>query len=105
MWNEPRLGWGVGRRRVRRLMRKIGLLPIDQAPGTSEPHPAHKTYPYLLGNFVIGRPNHVWRADATDIPLWRSQELDSSTRPVSVHRRRRGASRVVLSHPVGEAGS
>ena len=104
MWNEPRLGWGSDAG-VRRLMRKIGLLPIDQAPGTSEPHPAHKTYPYLLGNFVIERPNPGSRADATDIPFWRSQELDSSARPVSVHRRRRGASRVVLSHPVGEAGS
>jgi putative transposase len=38
-----RLGWAVGRKRIRRLMRKIGLSPIYQAPRTSAPHPAHKT--------------------------------------------------------------
>ena len=66
-----RLGRAVGRRRVRRLMRKIGLSPIDQAPRTSEPHPAHKTYPYLLRKLVIERPNHVWCADLTYIPMRR----------------------------------
>src|SRR6202034_1264565 len=66
-----RLGWAVGRRRVRRLMRKIGLSPIDQAPRTSEPHPAHKTYPYLLRKLVIERPNHVWCADMTYVPMRR----------------------------------
>ena len=52
-------------------MRKIGLSPIDQAPRTSEPHPAHKTYPYLLRKLVIERPNHVWCADLTYIPMRR----------------------------------
>jgi len=66
-----RLGWAVGRKRVRRLMRKIGLSPIYQAPRTSEPHPAHKTYPYLLRKLVIERPNHVWCADVTYIPMRR----------------------------------
>ena len=66
-----RLGWAVGRKRVRRLMRKIGLSPISQAPRTSEPHPAHKTYPYLLRKLVIERPNHVWCADVTYIPMRR----------------------------------
>jgi putative transposase len=55
----------------RRLMRKIGLSPIYQAPRTSEPHPAHKTYPYLLRKLVIERPNHVWCADVTYIPMRR----------------------------------
>src|ERR1700691_1215422 len=41
------------------------------APRTSEPHPAHKTYPYLLRKLVIERPNHVWCADATYIPMRR----------------------------------
>ena len=41
-----RQGWGVGRKRVRRLMRKIGLSPIYQAPRTSAPHPQHRIYPY-----------------------------------------------------------
>ena len=66
-----RLGWAVGRKRVRRLMRKIGLSPIYQAPRMSEPHPAHKTYPYLLRKLVIERPNHVWCADVTYIPMRR----------------------------------
>jgi putative transposase len=69
--NLRRLGWAVGRRRVRRLMRKIGLSPIYQAPRTSEPHPAHKTYPYLLRKLLIERPNHVWCADVTYIPMRR----------------------------------
>ena len=66
-----RLGRAVGRRRVRRLMRKIGLSPIYQAPRTSEAHPAHKTYPYLLRKLLIERPNHVWCADVTYIPMRR----------------------------------
>ena len=40
-----REGVGVGRHRVRRLMRLIGLAAIYQAPRTSEPHPAHWIYP------------------------------------------------------------
>jgi putative transposase len=66
-----RLGWSVGRKRVRRLMRKIGLAPIYQAPKTSEPHPQHKIYPYLLRHLAIDRPNQVWCADVTYIPMRR----------------------------------
>src|SRR5271163_2192533 len=66
-----RLGWKVGRKRVRRLMRKIGLAPIYQAPRTSAPHPRHKDYPYLLRHLTIGRPNQVWCADVTYIPMRR----------------------------------
>ena len=43
-----RNGWCVGRHRVRRLMLKMGLAPIYQRPKTSEPHPQHRTWPYLL---------------------------------------------------------
>jgi len=50
----------VCRKRVRRLMRKIGLSPIYQAPKTSEPHPQHRIYPYLLRHLSIERPNQVW---------------------------------------------
>ncbi len=66
-----RLGWAVGRKRVRRLMRKIGLSPIYQAPRTSEPHPAHKMYPYLLRKLVIERPQPRLVADVTYIPMRR----------------------------------
>jgi putative transposase len=66
-----RLGWCIGRKRVRRLMRKIGLAPIYQAPKTSEPHPQHKIYPYLLRHMTIERPNQVWCADVTYIPMRR----------------------------------
>jgi putative transposase len=66
-----RLGWSIGRKRVRRLMRKIGLSPIYQAPKTSEPHPQHKIYPYLLRHLTIERPNQVWCADVTFIPMRR----------------------------------
>ncbi|RAK25966.1 putative transposase [Falsochrobactrum ovis] len=66
-----RQGWCVGRKRVRRLMRKIGLSPIYQAPKTSEPHPQHRIYPYLLRHLAIERPNQVWCADVTYIPMRR----------------------------------
>lgn len=59
----------VGRHRVRRLMRLMGLEAIYQAPKTSTPHPAHRIYPYLLRGLKITRPNHVWCADITYIPV------------------------------------
>ena len=62
-------GIQVGRHRVRRLMRLMGLEAIYQAPRTSKPHPEHRIYPYLLRNMVIGRPNQVWCADITYIPV------------------------------------
>ena len=59
----------VGRHRVRRLMRLMGLEAIYQAPKTSTPHPAHRIYPYLLRGLELTRPNLVWCADITYIPV------------------------------------
>ena len=64
-------GLCVGRHRVRRLMRLMGLEAIYQAPRTSAPHPAHRVYPYLLKGRTIDRPNQVWCADITYIPVQR----------------------------------
>ena len=60
-----------GRHRVRRLMRLMRLVPIYQEPNTSKKHPQHKIWPYLLRNTVIDRPNQVWCADITYIPMRR----------------------------------
>ena len=68
LWRD---GIRVGRHRVRRLMRLMGLEAIYQAPRTSDRHPAHRVYPYLLRGMVIDRPNQVWCADITYIPVQR----------------------------------
>ena len=61
----------VNRKRVRRLMRLMGLKAIYRRPRTSKPVPGHKIYPYLLGGLKITRPNQVWAADITYIPMAR----------------------------------
>ena len=66
-----REGIAVGRHRVRRLMRLMGLEAIYRAPKTSTPHPAHRIYPYLLRNVTVDRADHVWCADITYIPVQR----------------------------------
>ena len=66
-----REGWPVNRKRVKRLMRVMGLEAIYQKPNTSRKHPDHKVYPYLLRGLVIDRPNQVWCADITYIPMAR----------------------------------
>ena len=66
-----RNNYKCGRHRVRRLMRLMRLVPIYQEPNTSKKHPQHKIWPYLLRNVVIDRPNQVWCADITYIPMRR----------------------------------
>jgi len=82
-----RAGHEVGRRRARRLMAKMGLSPIYQRPRTSDPHPQHRIDPYLLRKLAIERPNHVWCADVTYIPMRRGflylvAIMDRATRKV-----------------------
>ncbi|OWU70478.1 integrase [Phaeobacter sp. 22II1-1F12B] len=66
LWRE---GTIVGRHRVRRLMAKMGLEAIYKRPRTSQPHPQHPVYPYLLRKMQIDRPNQVWCADITFVPV------------------------------------
>jgi putative transposase len=63
------LGYNANRKRVQRLMRIMGLQALVPGPHTSKPHPEHRVYPYLLRQLDIDRPNQVWAADITYIPL------------------------------------
>lgn len=62
-------GQVVNRKRVRRLMRMMGLKAIYRRPRTSMPAAGNKIYPYLLNGVKITRPNQVWAADITYIPM------------------------------------
>jgi putative transposase len=64
-------GYTVGRKRIRRLMAKMGLAAVYQRPRTTVPHPEHRKWPYLLRGVVIDRPDQVWCVDITYIPMRR----------------------------------
>ncbi len=64
-------GNGVGRHRVRRLMALMGLHAIYQESRTSQPHPHHRIYPYLLRNLVVQKANQVWCTDISYIRIKR----------------------------------
>ncbi len=64
-------GIQVGRRRVRTLMRRMGIEALYRKPNTSKKHPAHRVYPYLLRHLKVERPNQVWAMDITYIPMAR----------------------------------
>ena len=66
MWTQ---GYEVSRKRVRRLMRLMGLEAIYRRPNTSRPSSEHKVYPYLLRNVAIERVDQVWSTDITYIPM------------------------------------
>lgn len=65
------IGLPVNRKRVRRLMQLMGLRAVYRRPRTSKPAPGHTVYPYLLRDLEITRPNQVWAADITYIPMSR----------------------------------
>ena len=66
-----RMGHRVARKRVRRLMRVMGLRSLAPRPNTSRRAPGHRVYPYLLRDLAVGRPNQVWCADLTYLPMAR----------------------------------
>jgi putative transposase len=63
--------FAINRKRVQRLMRKMGIAALGPKPKTSKPEPGHRIFPYLLRNLTIERPNQVWAADITYIPIGR----------------------------------
>jgi putative transposase len=64
-----RQGYKINRKRVQRLMRRMGLQSVAPKPGTSKPHPDHKVYPYLLRNLIIDHPDQVRCTDITYIRM------------------------------------
>jgi putative transposase len=64
-------GYRVNHKRVRRLMRLMGIEAIYPKPNSSRRNPRHPVYPYLLKNLAITRPHQVWAADITYVPMER----------------------------------
>ncbi len=73
-------GQGLNRKRVGRLMRKMGIAALGLKSRTSKPAPGHKIFPYLLRDLAIARPNQVWCADTTYIPIGRTAACCCSPR-------------------------
>ena len=70
-WHLRNEGHLVNEKRIRRLMRLMGLMPIYQKPNTSKAAKGRKIYPYLLRGMRVDRPNQVWCADITYLPMRR----------------------------------
>jgi len=64
-------GHRINRKRVQRLMRQMGIAALGRRPRTTKPGPGHKIFPYLLRGVTIDRPNQVWAADITYVPIGR----------------------------------
>ena len=87
-----RVGISVGRRHIATLMARMGIEALAPQPGTSQRHPGHKIYPYLLRKLAIAQANHVWALDTTYIPMARGYVYLTAVVDV--------ASRRVLAHKV-----
>ena len=66
LWEE---GHDINRKRVQRLMQQMGITALYPKAGTSRPGKGHKIYPYLLKHLQITKPNQVFCADITYIPM------------------------------------
>lgn len=64
-------GHTVGRSKVVRLMRLMGIEALYRKPKTTKRHSGHKVYPYLLRNLAVSRANQVWAMDITYLPMAR----------------------------------
>ena len=64
-------GVEIGRQRVARMMKRMGIEALYRRPNTSKPTSGHKIYPYLLRGLAVERPNQVWAMDITYIPMAR----------------------------------
>lgn len=62
-------GWEIGRKRVRRLMKIMGIEALVPKPSLSIPNKKHKIYPYLLRDLEVTEADQVWCADITYIPM------------------------------------
>jgi len=77
----------VGRKHVATLMRRMGMAALYRHPRTTQPHPGHRVFPYLLRDLAITQPNQVWAMDLTYLPMRRGflylvAVLDWATRRV-----------------------
>ncbi len=62
-------GVRIGRKRVATLMRRMGMEALYRHPRTTQPHPGHRVFPYLLRDREITLPNQVWAMDLTYLPM------------------------------------
>jgi putative transposase len=86
-----REGHQIGRRRVRTLMKRMGIEALYCKPNTSRRNAQHKIWPYLLRGMTINRANQVWALDTSYIPMARgfvylTAVVDWASRKVLAHR-------------------